>query len=261
MTKPFFSAVDGSAVYRSNRIVARAPGGSLEARSCDTAATEGLASMPQLSLPCPHCRTAKIGFAARGAVPKQPDSVETLLFLQCEGCGEVVIATTISGRTTVQLWLAGQSSSPGSIVDTYPVAEAPKAPSDVPDSVRSAFLSGLDNLGRAGNTNAAAIMFRRSVELAVKHINPSAPANDSLKKRIDNLPADIATPAMKEWAHTVRLDANEAAHEPDEFSEEDAKQLHMFSEMFLTYAFTLPAALRRAHPPAGSAPPTRRSTM
>jgi hypothetical protein len=96
-----------------------------------------------------------------------------------------------------------------------------------------------------GGTNAAAIMFRRSIEIAVKSL-PNAAQSGNLKKRIDDLPANIATPAMKEWAHQVRLDANDAAHEPEEFSEDDAKQLHTFAEMFLTYAFTLPAMMKRA---------------
>jgi hypothetical protein len=56
-----------------------------------------------------------------------------------------------------------------------------------------------------------------------------------LKERIDKLPADLATPAMKEWAHHVRLDANEATREVEDFSEEDAKKLQVFTEMFLTY--------------------------
>jgi hypothetical protein len=51
---------------------------------------------------------------------------------------------------------------------------------------------------------------------------------------------------MKQWAHQVRLDANEAAHEPEDFSQKDAKKLHSFTEMFLTYAFTLPQILMRA---------------
>jgi hypothetical protein len=51
---------------------------------------------------------------------------------------------------------------------------------------------------------------------------------------------------MKEWAQHIRLDANDATHEPEEFSEEDAKRLQVFAEMFLTYAFTLPAMLKRA---------------
>jgi len=89
-------------------------------------------------------------------------------------------------------------------------------------------------------------MFRRTVEIAVKTINPTAAKGDDLRKRISDLSADVATPAMKAWAHHVRLDANEAAHEPEEFSEEDAKTLHIFAQMFLTYAFTLPAMLKRA---------------
>jgi hypothetical protein len=51
---------------------------------------------------------------------------------------------------------------------------------------------------------------------------------------------------MKKWAHHVRLDANEAAHEVEEFSDDDAKTLRTFAEMFLTYAFTLPASLKQA---------------
>jgi hypothetical protein len=113
------------------------------------------------------------------------------------------------------------------------------------------YLSGLDNLVRKGGTNAAAIMFRRCIEIAAKAINPKAPKGDNLKKRIADLPADFATPAMKEWAQHIRLDANDAAHEPEEFSEDDAKKLQVFAEMFLTYAFTLPAMLKRA---TGTAP-------
>ena len=67
-----------------------------------------------------------------------------------------------------------------------------------------------------------------------------------MKERIDNLPADLATPAMKEWAHHIRLDANEATHEVEEFTEDDAKKLQLFTEMFLTYAFMLPAMMKRA---------------
>jgi hypothetical protein len=132
--------------------------------------------------------------------------------------------------TTKQLAALGISVAPGA---------------DVPPNVCSAYLSGLDNLRRNGGTNAAAIMFRRSIEIAVKSI-PDAPKSGNLKTRIDALPADVATPAMKEWAHHVRLDANDAAHEPEEFSEDDAKQLHTFAEMFLTYAYTLPAMMKRA---------------
>jgi hypothetical protein len=67
------------------------------------------------------------------------------------------------------------------------------------------------------------------------------------KRQINNLSDDFVTPAMKKWA---RLDANEAAHDPQEFSKEDADKLHVFARMFLTYAFTLPAMLEKAPAPS-----------
>jgi hypothetical protein len=69
---------------------------------------------------------------------------------------------------------------------------------------------------------------------------------DNLKKRIADLSSDFATPAMKNWAQHIRLDANDATHGEDDYLVEDAKNLHTFAEMFLTYAFTLPEMLRKA---------------
>jgi hypothetical protein len=89
-------------------------------------------------------------------------------------------------------------------------------------------------------------MFRRAIELAVRKLVPNAKRGDKLVKLIEQLPPDVATPAMKEWAHHIRFDANDAAHDPDEYSENDAWQLHVFAQMFLTYAFTLPEMLKRA---------------
>ena len=54
---------------------------------------------------------------------------------------------------------------------------------------------------------------------------------------------------MKEWAQHIRLEGNDAVHGPDDYTEKDAKDLHTFAEMFLTYAFTLPEMLKKANPP------------
>ena len=130
--------------------------------------------MPQLSLPCPHCHSEKIGFSPRGAVPVNPGVAQTLLFLQCEGCGEAVTAVISNGHSHVNNWVTGHTNSPGSILKIYPAAAADAAPSDIPPQVAAAYLSGLDNLKRKGGTNAAAIMFRRTVEIALKTM-PSPP--------------------------------------------------------------------------------------
>jgi Domain of unknown function (DUF4145) len=68
----------------------------------------------------------------------------------------------------------------------------------------------------------------------------------NLQQRITDLPDDLVTPAMKGWAHHIRLDGNDAIHDDGEFSKEDAETLHVFARMFLTYAFSLPKMLERA---------------
>lgn len=100
------------------------------------------------------------------------------------------------------------------------------------------------------DANAAVAMFRRALELSVRILEPKAPSGLSLFQRIERLPADLVTPAMKGWATHVRLGGNDALHDPEEFTLEEATTLRTFTEMFLTYAFTLPKMLERAQPPA-----------
>jgi hypothetical protein len=52
--------------------------------------------------------------------------------------------------------------------------------------------------------------------------------------------------ARKQGRETLPEIAKSAAHELDENSETDAWQLHVFAQMFLTCAFTLPQMLKRA---------------
>jgi hypothetical protein len=76
--------------------------------------------MPQVSLACPHCRTERVGFSPRGAVQVKPGHPQTLIFLQCEACGQGVIAVVVNGMSNVQSWIIGNSSSPGIIAAVFP---------------------------------------------------------------------------------------------------------------------------------------------
>ena len=70
----------------------------------------------------------------------------------------------------------------------------------------------------------------------------------NLLNRIDVLEAKHAiTPAMKDWAHLIRLDGNEATH-GDNFDENSGTQIQSFTELFLIYAFTLPTRVAEATP-------------
>jgi hypothetical protein len=211
--------------------------------------------MPQLALECPYCRAEKIGFAPRGAVIRRPGEPIHLLFLQCEGCGDAIVATIHTNTANINGWMNGSANSPGNITAINPKYVAQKSPADVPPKVSAAFLSGLDNLGRKGGANAAGAMFRRSIELAAREMDPNAAAGINLKKRIEGLPDTVVTPAMKEWAQHIRLEGNDAVHGPDEYTDKDAKDLHAFAEMFLTYAYTLPEMLKKANPQVPEAKP------
>ena len=85
-------------------------------------------------------------------------------------------------------------------------------------------------------------MFRKSLDVALKKVHPEG--KGTLEKRINLLPDALGiTPAMKAWAHNIRDLGNDAAHEEEPFTEDEAKALQSFSELFLTYVFTLPGMI------------------
>jgi hypothetical protein len=128
--------------------------------------------MPQLSLTCPHCETAKIGFSPLTVVPYKHGVPLTLMFMQCQGCGGGIIAVVKDDAPRVEHWKTGFSGHLAEILTIYPELKQHEAPADIPDNVRRAFLSGLENLKLPNGANAAAMMFRRSIELSAKTINP-----------------------------------------------------------------------------------------
>lgn len=92
-------------------------------------------------------------------------------------------------------------------------------------------------------------MFRKSLDVSLRTLNPGA--KGSIYDRIESLPEKAGvTVAMKKWAHEVRRLGADAAHDEDPFTEDEAKTISEFTEMFLTYAFSLPARLAASAPAA-----------
>lgn len=93
------------------------------------------------------------------------------------------------------------------------------------------------------------MMFRKCLESATKILD-STLASKALVKRIDALAeAGRLTTELASWAHEIRLGGNEAAHEDEPFTVEEAQDLRNFIENFLRYAFTLPSAVKRRSKP------------
>ena len=92
------------------------------------------------------------------------------------------------------------------------------------------------------NLDASSIMSRKVLEVAVKKLAPEA--NGNLYQRIESLAeAGLITQELRDWAHIIRGDGNEAAHEEEPVSVEFATELLSFSEMFLMYTFTMPGMI------------------
>ncbi|WP_428992855.1 DUF4145 domain-containing protein [Stenotrophomonas maltophilia] len=91
-------------------------------------------------------------------------------------------------------------------------------------------------------------MYRKALDVATRELDSNL-AGKNLAPRIDALhKAGKLTDDLKDWAHLIRLDGNQGAHDDDELTREEVAQLASFTELFLTYAFTLPAqvAARKA---------------
>ena len=81
---------------------------------------------------------------------------------------------------------------------------------------------------------------RKVIDIATKNLHLKD--EDKLVRRISALrETGLITQEMADWAHIVRIDTNGAVHSDEEFSKEEVDQLLKFTEVFLTYSFTLPA--------------------
>jgi hypothetical protein len=205
-------------------------------------------AMQQLAMECPHCRTERAAFSI-GEAMQILHTPQVIVMLQCGVCGKGIVAEV--NTTTYRIWSQGAPPMEPQILSLYPRTTPHAAPRDTPTDVGGAYVSGLRNLERAdgSDANAAVAMFRRCLEIAVRRLDPDAPQRSPLDKRIERLSPDLITPAMKLWAHEVRLGGNDALHDPEELTTTEAAQLRDFAELFLIYAFTLPAMLRQAKEP------------
>ena len=114
-----------------------------------------------------------------------------------------------------------------------------------PKNVERFFRQGIDSVEQ-GNWHAAGSMFRKTLEAALKHRFPDN-ADDLLATQIKKAAKDRnLTPEMAEWANQIRFWGNDAVHEDEPFTEEDARQMGEFTELFLTCLFTLPEKLTGA---------------
>jgi hypothetical protein len=126
----------------------------------------------------------------------------------------------------------------------------------VPENVETFYNKGLENLA-ASRWDAAGAMFRKSLDVATKRLAPEH-RSDSLFSRINKMvEAGHLTQALGDWSHEIRLEGNDAVHDDEPETKEDAGATQKFTEACLTYSFTLPAMVEanraKRTPPANDA--------
>lgn len=163
--------------------------------------------------------------------------------MRCGNCGEAVIFDYLQSDRT--------RSAPGNVQGNleafgfaisgqWPTLPHGVTPDHVPENVERFFEQGTDSLEN-GNFDAAAMMFRKTLEVSTKERAPDT-EKKSLISRIDHLvDAGLLTKEIGSWAHEIRMGGNEAAHDDSVFSREEAESLRSFSESYLRYVYTLPA--------------------
>ncbi|MFV1850096.1 MAG: DUF4145 domain-containing protein [Thalassospira sp.] len=180
---------------------------------------------------CPHCRTIQAGFTCIQTFEYQEEFEQAGKryarivrngFLKCPVCNHAVIGVAKDGKV---------SYTPSTELDV---------PEHLPPNVEKFLRQGLENVHR--NFDAAGMMFRKALEIGLKEKYPEL--KDSLYKNIEKLAKDNAlTNDLAEWAHHIRFAGNDAAHD-ETFTEAEAKEMQHFTELVLTYIFSLPEKVK-----------------
>ncbi|WP_186062181.1 DUF4145 domain-containing protein [Burkholderia gladioli] len=206
--------------------------------------------MPTLVHDCPHCGATKAAFTIPYS-ERNPTSGSLWNALGvCPACGypAAIVAHTHPGQpihnlTNLQGALKVGPHHNFFRISIFPSPEKIDTPEHIPPNAARAFAEGADSLA-GGRATAAAAMFRRCLEIALKQHSPDIEAW-KLEKRIDKLFAEgRITKDLQEWAHRIRLEGNDALHEEEEFTKQTAGEMMEFTRMVLVYLYTLPERIR-----------------
>lgn len=126
------------------------------------------------------------------------------------------------------------------IIDIYPKPAMPNIPDHVPENIGKFYWQAARN-AQQGHYDAAGMMCRKVLESTTRDLGEKT---GNLYQRIEALATShVITDAMRNWAHAIRLDGNESAHEDEPMNETTVMDMLSFTELMLMYAYTLPGML------------------
>ncbi|MGG2143303.1 DUF4145 domain-containing protein [Symbiopectobacterium sp. RP] len=198
---------------------------------------------------CPHCLREKAVLIGLNEQKRGTTDIYDVHFV-CNSCNKSGIAAVKSTTGHGPLFLVRNNrknilvpdpSSTYSLYEIYPKIEINRAPDNTPDRAARFYVESKTNLQR-GNFETAVMLCRKVIDIATRNILGEDSNKEKLSQRISMLHGKgLITEQMKDWAHIVRIDSNGAVHSDEEFTQEEAEEMIGFTEVFLLYAFTLPA--------------------
>ncbi len=186
---------------------------------------------PQLTLSrCPHCSIANPNLQQIHQTETQNHAGSNMRrwrIYKCGNCGGLVTAS------------ATQFDQPAR--EIFP--SSPEINEDIPDRAKSYLEQAVASI----HAPAGAVMLAASsVDAMLKEKNYKT---GSLYERIEQAVQDnLLTTEMANWAHEVRLDANDQRHADDDATlpnENDAQKVIDFTTAIAEYLFVLPARIQR----------------
>ena len=191
---------------------------------------------------CPHCHTANVSFSLKWSYVLRP--YEQIAGAVCGACRFAILIQFLGGSGAVADYSGDLRSSNFSVVEVWPKVTELGAPLHTPANVERRFIEGEDAFQRR-RWNSAVAMYRSALDISTKAF-AGVPAGLTFYKRLIWLHENhLITEQMKDWADHVRVEGNEALHDPEDFEEEDAAPLRLFTETFLRYVYELPGEVER----------------
>ena len=195
---------------------------------------------------CPHCGGENSTFSTFGEYldPNSYSPKRYTTALSCGACheGYIAIFDLAAGNTPKTYSGNLEKNDHLFLIKEYPLAIPVEAPQYLLANIENFYIQAAKAL-KTQDYDASAMMSRKVLEVSVKKLNPKG--SGVLYKRIEQLyTLGKITDDLKDWAHMIRYDGNDAAHEEEPVTPEFAKELFSFVELFLMYTFTMPGMVK-----------------
>lgn len=205
-------------------------------------------AMLSIDKTCPHCLKERAVLRCIQQAPLRHKCYS--LVFQCHSCFKLLIAevetdiqSTPEDYAKTQLYPVILNDNPRfKVLDIYPSHKTFSAPEATPERAAKFFVEAKEDFAK-GRFETSAMNCRKVIDIATKVLHSGN--EDKLVKRISAIRGTgLITQEMADWAHIVRIDTNVAVHSDEEFTADEVDQLLKFTEVFLTYSFTLPAMVK-----------------